>query len=219
MAKLDLIEFMNLNYSAYRHNQPTHFHFNRRIKVGILGGSFNPAHKGHLHISEVAKKKLNLNEIWWLVTPQNRLKEDNISKTYFQRLEEAKKLVSKFKYIKVLDYEYHFNLSHSYKSLFFLKKRSRITKFVWIMGSDNIKNFPKWIRPNDIAKIFPIAVIERPSYSQCIFNSFGAKILGSRLMSKRRLTMQKTPCWSYIKDRLNNLSSSKIRNSLIPTNL
>ena len=87
------------------------------------------------------------------------------------------------------------------------------------MGSDNIKNFPRWIRPNDIVKIFPIAVIERPSYSQCIFNSFGAKILGNRLMSKRRLTMQKTPCWSYIKDRLNNLSSSKIRNSLIPTNL
>ena len=63
MAKLDLIKFMSLNFSAYRHNQPTHFHFNRRIKVGILGGSFNPAHKGHLHISEVAKKKLNLEEI------------------------------------------------------------------------------------------------------------------------------------------------------------
>ena len=85
------------------------------------------------------------------------------------------------------------------------------------MGSDNIKNFPKWIRPNDIVKIFPIAVIERPSYSQNIFNSFGAKILGNRLMSKRRLTKQKKPCWSYIKDKLNNLSSSKIRKNLNQT--
>ena len=176
---------MNFKFKAYRHNQPIHFHFNRRIKVGILGGSFNPAHEGHLHVSFIAKKQLNLNEIWWLVTPQNRLKQDKISDTYFQRLKETKKLVSKYTFIKVLDYEYQFDLNYSYKSLFFLKNRSRTTKFVWIMGSDNIKNFPKWIRPNDIVKIFPIAVIERPSYSQNIFNSFGAKILGNRLMSKR----------------------------------
>ena len=209
---------MNFKFKAYRHNLPIHFHFSRKIKVGILGGSFNPAHEGHLHVSFIAKKQLNLNEIWWLVTPQNRLKKDKISDTYFQRLKETKKLVSKYTFIKVLDYEYQFDLNYSYKSLFFLKNRSRTTKFVWIMGSDNIKNFPKWIRPNDIVKIFPIAVIERPSYSQNIFNSFGAKILGNRLMSKRRLTKQKTPCWSYIKDKLNNLSSSKIRTNLNQTN-
>ena len=152
-----------------------------------------------------------------LIDKINRLKKEKISDTYFQRLKETKKLVSKYMFIKVLDYEYQFDLNYSYKSLFFLKNRSRTTKFVWIMGSDNIKNFPKWIRPNDIVKIFPIAVIERPSYSQNIFNSFGAKILGNRLMSKRRLTKQKTPCWSYIKDKLNNLSSSKIRKNLNQT--
>ena len=113
---------MNFKFKAYRHNQPIHFHFNRRVKVGILGGSFNPAHEGHLHVSFIAKKQLNLNEIWWLVTPQNRLKEDKIFDTYFDRLEETKKLVSKHTFIKVLDYEYHFNLNYSYKSLFFFKK-------------------------------------------------------------------------------------------------
>ena len=77
---------MNFKFKAYRHNQPIHFHFNRKIKVGILGGSFNPAHEGHLHVSFIAKKQLNLNEIWWLVTPQNRLKQDKISDNYFQRL-------------------------------------------------------------------------------------------------------------------------------------
>ena len=85
------------------------------------------------------------------------------------------------------------------------------------MGSDNVKNFSKWIRPYDIVKIFPIAVIERPSYSHNIFNSFGAKILGNRLMCKKRLTQQKTPCWLYIKDKLNNLSSSKLRYDLNTT--
>ena len=82
------------------------------------------------------------------------------------------------------------------------------------MGSDNIIDFPKWLRPHDIVRIFPIAVIERPSYSHNIFNSLGAKILGNRLMNKNKLTKQKTPCWLYIKDKLNYLSSSKIRNNL-----
>ena len=112
-------------------------------KIGLLGGSFDPPHRGHLFISSEAKKVLQLDEIWWLVTPQNRLKQDKISDTYFQRLRETKKLVSKYTFIKVLDYEYQFGLNYSYKSIFFLKNRSRTTKFVWIMGSDNIKNFPK----------------------------------------------------------------------------
>ena len=81
---------MNFKFKAYRHNLPNHFHFNRRIKVGILGGSFNPAHEGHLHVSFIAKKQLNLNEIWWLVTPQNRLKQDKISNTYFPKIKRNK---------------------------------------------------------------------------------------------------------------------------------
>ena len=205
---------MSLKFKAYRHNLPNHFFFNRRIKVGILGGSFNPAHNGHLHISNIAKKQLNLDEIWWSITPQNRLKEDKIFNSYFQRLNDTKRFISKHTFIKVMDYEYRFKLTHSYKSLLFLKNRSRNTKFIWLMGSDNIIDFPKWLRPHDIVRIFPIAVIERPSYSHNIFNSLGAKILGNRLMNKNKLTKQKTPCWLYIKDKLNYLSSSKIRNNL-----
>ncbi len=203
---------MNFDLKAHRHNQPSHFHFNRRIKVGILGGSFNPAHDGHLHISKVAKQQLDLDEVWWIVTPQNRLKTEQISNTYTQRLNETKTYISKITFIRVLDYEYKYNLSHSYESLLFLKKRSRITKFIWLMGSDNIISFPKWIKPYDIVKIFPIAVIERPSYSYGKLNSLGAKILGRRLNKKfKYFQNKKISYWYYLKSRLNFSSSSKIR--------
>merc|ERR1711991_743796 len=118
------------------------------------------AHEGHLHVSFIAKKQLNLNEIWWLVTPQNRLKQDKISDTYFQRLKETKKLVSKYTFIKVLDYEYQFDLNYSYKSLFFLKNRSRTTKFVWIMGSDNIKIFQNGLDLMILLKYFLLQLLK-----------------------------------------------------------
>lgn len=206
---------MSLQLKSYRHNKPKHFYFNRKIKVGILGGSFNPAHDGHLHISRIAKLKLNLDEIWWVVTPQNRLKKNKIFETYFKRLNETRKLISKYTFIKVLDYEYKFKLNYSYKSLLFLKKRSNTTKFIWLMGSDNIINFQKWIRVQDLVKIFPIAVVERPSYSKNTFNSLGAKILGKRLNKNfNRFYNRKFKGWYYIKDRLNHSSSSNIRNGL-----
>ena len=208
-----------INNHHYRHNTATCFFFNKNIKIGILGGSFDPPHVGHIHISLIALKRLKLDKIWWLVTPQNRLKKNNIKNTFQNRLQKAREFTKNTKKITVLDIEYKNKLSSSYKTMRFIKKKTQKTKFVWIMGSDNLENFHQWLKPKLISKIFPVAVIERPSYSQNILNSFGAKILGNRLMSKRRLTKQKTPCWSYIKDKLNSLSSSKIRNSLNPTNL
>ena len=206
---------MSLELKSYRHNKPSHFYFNRKIKVGILGGSFDPAHDGHLHISRIPKLKLNLDEIWWVVTPQNRLKKDKIFKTFSKRLNETRKFISKYTFIKVLDYEYKFKLNYSYKSLLFLKHRSNTTKFIWLMGSDNIINFQKWIRVRDLVKIFPIAVIERPSYSKNSFNSLGAKILGKRLNKNfKSFNNRKFNGWYYIKDRLNHSSSSNIRNGL-----
>ncbi len=206
---------MSLELKIYRHNKPSHFYFNRKIKVGILGGSFNPAHDGHLHISKIARLKLNLDEVWWVVTPQNRLKKDKIIETFFKRLNETKEFISKYTFIKVLDYEYKYKLNYSHKSLLFLKNRSNTTKFVWLMGSDNIINFQKWARVQDLVKIFPIAVIERPSYSKNNFNSIGAKILGKRLNKNfRNFYNSKLNSWYYIKGKLNHSSSSSIRNNL-----
>ena len=83
---------MRNNKHHFRHNFAKCFFFNRRVKVGILGGSFDPAHDGHIHISSIALKKLQLDEIWWLVSPQNRLKKKDIIQSFFSRLNYARKL-------------------------------------------------------------------------------------------------------------------------------
>ena len=185
-----------------------------QIKVGVLGGSFNPPHLGHIHISLIALKKLNLDEIWWLVTPQNRLKKNDIRSTFIERLKKAREFTSYFNKIKVLDVEYKNKLFSSYKTVKFLKSKSQKTKFVWIMGSDNLQNFNKWLRPKLISKIFPVAVIERPSYSYKLLNSIGASVLGKRLKKLRTKSFNYNfSSWVFIKDKLNKNSSTKIRNN------
>ena len=198
----------------FRHNFAKCFFFNRKIKVGILGGSFNPAHHGHIHISSIALKKLKLDEIWWLVSPQNRLKNIDIRSTFETRINFSQQLTSKNKKIKVLDLEKKYKIFSTYKSLRLFKKKSRNTKFVWLMGSDNLIYFHNWLKAKEISKIFPVAVIERPSYSYNVINSLGANILGKRLVSiNKNFFNPKNRSWIFIRDKLNNISSTKIRNS------
>ncbi len=203
---------MIYNKHHFRHNFAKCFFFNRKIKVGILGGSFNPAHHGHLHISSIALKKLKLDEIWWLITPQNRLKKIKIKDSFVERLSFARNLCANTKQIKVLDFEYKNKLYSTFLSLRFLKKKSKNTKFVWLMGSDNLKNYHNWLNAKEIGKTFPVAVIERPSYSYNVINCLGANILGKRL---RKINFSNNNCksssWVFIRDKLNDISSTIIR--------
>ena len=205
-----------INNHHYRHNTATCFFFNKNIKIGILGGSFDPPHVGHIHISLIALKRLKLDKIWWLVTPQNRLKKNNIKNTFQNRLQKAREFTKNTKKITVLDIEYKNKLSSSYKTMRFIKKKTQKTKFVWIMGSDNLENFHQWLKPKSISKIFPIAVIERPSYSYKVLNSIGASILGNRLKNlKKNSFNNNSSSWVFVKDKLDKTSSTKIReNSL-----
>ena len=202
------------NSHHYRHNTSICFFFNKKIKVGILGGSFDPPHLGHLHISAIALKRLNLDEIWWLVTPQNRLKKNDVRATFIKRLQKAREFTQNINKIRVLDIEYKNKLFSSYKTLRFLKNKSQKTKFVWIMGSDNLENFHQWLKPKLISRIFPVAVIERPSYSYRVLNSIGASVLGKRLKKLRTKSFNYNfSSWVFIKDKLDENSSTKIRNN------
>ena len=202
------------NSHHYRHNTSICFFFNKKIKVGILGGSFDPPHLGHVHISSIALKRLNLDEIWWLVTPQNRLKKNDVRATFSKRLQKARKFTQNINKIRVLDIEYKNKLFSSYKTLKFLKNKSQKTKFLWIMGSDNLENFNQWLKPKLISRIFPVAVIERPSYSYRVLNSIGASVLGKRLKKLRTKSFNYNfSSWVFIKDKLDENSSTKIRNN------
>jgi len=203
-----------INNHHYRHNTATCFFFNKNIKIGILGGSFDPPHVGHIHISLIALKRLKLDKIWWLVTPQNRLKKNNIKNTFQNRLQKAREFTKNTKKITVLDIEYKNKLSSSYKTMRFIKNKTQKTKFVWIMGSDNLENFHQWLKPKLISKIFPIAVIERPSYSYRVLNSIGASILGKRLKNLNKNSFNNnSSSWVFVKDKLDNTSSTKIRDN------
>ena len=202
-----------INNHHYRHNTATCFFFNKNIKIGILGGSFDPPHVGHIHISLIALKRLKLDKIWWLVTPQNRLKKNNIKNTFQNRLQKAREFTKNTKKITVLDVEYKNKLSSSYKTMRFIKNKTQKTKFVWIMGSDNLENFHQWLKPKLISKIFPVAVIERPSYSYRVLNCIGASILGKRLKNLKKDSFYNNgSSWVFVKDKLDITSSTKIRN-------
>ena len=96
---------INKNKTFFKNNIASCFSYLRKRKIGILGGSFNPAHAGHVHISETAKISLGLDEVWWLVAPQNRLKSSLGMESFSKRLNQARTLTQKLHYIKVFDLE------------------------------------------------------------------------------------------------------------------
>jgi nicotinate-nucleotide adenylyltransferase len=205
---------INKNKTFFKNNIASCFSYLRKRKIGILGGSFNPPHAGHLHISETAKISLGLDEVWWLVAPQNRLKSSLGMESFSKRLNQARTLTQNLHYIKVFDLEQKNKLFISYQTAFFLTKKSQKAKFIWLMGSDILKNFSKWIKPSLISKKMPVAVIERPGYSYSVMNSKETLSLGKRLKSSKSKTLyfKKKPTWVFIKKQLLAISSTEIRN-------
>ena len=199
--------------ASFKNNIPSCFSYFRKRKIGILGGSFNPAHSGHIHISSTAKTSLGLDEVWWLVAPQNRLKSHIDMETFQKRLSYARILTNKFNYIKVLDLEEKNSLYASYKTVKFLSSKSKTAKFIWLMGSDILDNFNKWLYPSFITKQMPVAVIARPGYLSSIINSYYSLNLGKRIKpSKSKIIfLKKKPVWIFIKQKLLAISSSEIR--------
>lgn len=129
------------------------------LRIGLLGGSFDPAHDGHLYVSEVAKRALKLDQVWWLVTPGNPLKPAPESAEV--RLERAR-LVARLPYIQVSDIETRLGTHYTIDTVKALQRRFPGVTFIWLMGSDNLEQFSRWRRWRDIAQAIPIAVVRRP---------------------------------------------------------
>lgn len=131
------------------------------LRVGLLGGSFNPAHEGHLHISLVAMTRLKLDRVIWLVSPQNPLKAQSGMAPLAARIDAARKLARHPK-IRVTAVEAALGTRFTIDTLRALRHSAPATAFFWLMGSDNALAFPRWWRWRDIAAETPIAVIARP---------------------------------------------------------
>ena len=191
---------------------PRFFSDNRSINVGLMGGSFNPAHKGHLFIAITALKKLNLDEIWWLLTPQNPLKNSHGLKSINFRLNQTKSIAVNPKF-RVLSLENYFKTRSTINLLNLLLPRCPNMKLVWIMGADNLSQFHKWESPQKIANLIPFAVFRRPNYSYKSINSKGAKFLRKKVCNNNlfNLVNMKPPVWSFIDEGTYNISSTNLR--------
>lgn len=181
--------------------------------IGLLGGSFDPPHKGHLYISLEAKKILKLDEIWWLVTPQNPLK---ISKpaTYKERIKNCNSITKGYP-IKITEIEKKINSKYSYESINYIRNHYKNIKFFWLMGADNLIKFHKWEKWNDIFKDISIVVFKRYGYNNKALNSLALKKFFQyqiNVNSTDKINFKKLPSWTWVNSVEIKISSTEIRN-------
>ena len=182
-------------------------------RIGILGGSFNPAHRGHLDISLKALRQLGLDQVWWLVSPQNPLKPADGMAPFAERLAAARRLARNPR-IRVTDLEQRLGSRYTAESLKLLRRRFPETRFVWLMGADNLAQIAQWRDWQQIFHLVPIAVFARPSYC---FKALAAKAARRFARYKlkegagRRLATSEPPAWMFVHGRLNPISATEIR--------
>jgi len=185
------------------------------LKVGLLGGSFNPAHAGHRHISLETLKRLELDAIWWMVSPQNPLKSTHDMAPQIDRLSSAIK-ISDHPCIIATDIENELNTRYTAETLCLLKKNFSQTYFVWLMGTDNMHSFHHWEKWREIANICPIAILDRPPAPLSVKTTKAFKNLERYKVKESQakyLATYKAPAWTLLHIPLNNLSATQIRKS------
>jgi nicotinate-nucleotide adenylyltransferase len=179
------------------------------MRIGLLGGSFNPAHEGHLYVSEVALKRLKLDYVWWLVTPQNPLKGQTGLAPLEVRVRQARKIVHRPR-IVVADLERCTQTHYSIDTLKALQRRFPRVNFVWLMGSDNLAIFRRWKRWEEIAARVPIAVIQRPGTILASLNSQAIQRFAARRCDETLVT-EAPPAIAILDGKRNAQSSTAIR--------
>ena len=134
------------------------------MRIGLLGGSFNPAHRAHRRIRLGALRALKLDEVWWLVSPGNPLKEGARDMAPFMARFASARRVAKRTPIRVSDFEQRAGTHYTVDTIRRLKRRYPNHRFIWLLGSDTLPNFHKWRDWRSLARELPIAVIRRPGY-------------------------------------------------------
>ncbi len=186
------------------------------MKIGLFGGSFNPPHMGHVHVSETALQALELDQIWWLVTPGNPLKDHKQLLPLNERIARCRELAQNPS-IRICAIEDKYNVRYTADTLAILNSRRANVNFVWVMGADNLAGFHHWERWREIANHTPIAVIDRPGSTKSLRSSRVAQTLAQFRLDERDaslLATSKPPAWTFIHAKRSYLSSTKIRDRL-----
>ena len=184
------------------------------MRIGLLGGSFNPPHAAHRLISVMALKRLDLDQVWWLVTPGNPLKDNSSLPDGVSRMQQARRMAHHPR-ISVTLLEDAIGTRFTYDTLAWLHMRYPGVHFVWLMGADNLVGFHRWSRWRDILNLMPIAVFDRPGSTLSASYAHAALAFSACRWSEhraKRLALSKTPAWIFFHGRRSELSSTALRN-------
>ncbi len=184
------------------------------LTIGLLGGSFNPPHAAHRLISEVALKRLALDKVWWIVSPGNPLKKRIATPPLAERVQLAR-TVAMNPHIIVTDFEADLPSPYTVSTLAFLKARSPLVRFVWIMGADNLATFDRWERWREIFTMLPIVVVDRPGWRLKALASKAARAFQRARKPEAdaaNLPLLPPPAWTFLTGPLSQTSSTEIRN-------
>lgn len=181
------------------------------LRVGLLGGSFNPAHAGHRHLSLQALARLRLDRVLWLVAPQNPLKPARGMAPYAERLARAR-AVARDPRIEVSDLERRLGTRYSVDTLERLLKRRRGTRFVWLIGADIAGELAHWHRWQRLFELVPVAIFDRPTYAYGALASLAAaRYRRHRVRCPAALAGRRPPAWCFVRGPTHPASASEIR--------
>lgn len=183
------------------------------MRIGLLGGSFNPPHAGHRHISMWALKRLELDRLWWLVTPGNPLKSYAGLAAFDKRVAQAERL-QQHPRIDVTGFEAHLGFIYTADTIAYLRARCPDVHFIWVMGADSLANLHLWRHWRRLMTLVPIAVIDRPGWRLKALASPAAQSFARYRVDERdaaALATFKPPAWTFLTLPLMALSSTEIR--------
>lgn len=183
------------------------------LRVGLFGGSFNPAHAAHRAASLLALRRLGLDRVWWLVTPGNPLKDNRALPPLEERIAVAR-AVARHPRIDVTGFEAGIGTRYTYETLAYLVRRLPGVRFVWIMGADNLAHFDRWQHWRGLADLVPIAVVDRMGQSLAATASPAAQALARYRLGEheaRLLADCAPPAWVFLHGLKSPLSSTGIR--------
>ncbi len=183
------------------------------MRVGLFGGSFNPAHEGHAHVAETAMRRLELDRVIWLVSPQNPLKSSHETRPLAERVAGARRWARGSGMI-VSDAETRMGSRYTIDTLRVLRARHPGVKFVWVMGADSLATFHRWRGWTQIMREVPVAVISRPWIALKARTAPAARRFAFArwpASAAARLPDATAPAWVYLTGPLNFASSTAMR--------
>ena len=183
------------------------------MRIGLLGGSFNPPHAAHRLISETALKRLRLAQVWWLVTPGNPLKDHTNLAPLAERIRLSRR-IARNPSIKVTAFEAAIGTAYTAQALAWLRRRLPRARFVWLMGADNLATFHRWKDWRAVFQLMPIAVEDRPEWRyRALASPAAARFARFRIAESEAATLPDLapPAWCYLSGPLSELSSTVLR--------